>query len=240
MYVWSFTLEVLGCFVVNDGQARRPRGENALAAAATATAYYLGTHTSIYGHTGSDFFFFVRALRVCGINSYGCGVCCVTGLTFVRGLPSSLIFIQDVGRQRQAATTGDRRYVGSHVVRPPTGLNYLTTAVNNNNNNRQQIPSYQHFRHPARSPNQHKRMVPQRRLPVNANQLSVLHEIKPWLYYNTHTHTTISFRYPLVTVGNLRGAHIISPFSLFILYFFFTFFFLRTSSRFSRAQSSPL
>ena len=64
MYVWSFTLEVLGCFVVNDGQARRPRGENALAAAATATAYYLGTHTSIYGHTGSDFFF-LCVLCVC-------------------------------------------------------------------------------------------------------------------------------------------------------------------------------
>ena len=163
---------------------------------------------------------------MCGINSYGCGVCCVTGLTFVRGLPSSLIFIQDVGRQRQAATTGDRRYVGSHVVRPPTGLNYLTTAVNNNNNNRQQIPSYQHFRHPARSPNQHKRMVPQRRLPVNANQLSVLHEIKPWLYYNTHTHTRPflsdipSSRWE--TCGeHISFHHFLFLFCIFFLHFFF-------------------
>lgn len=163
-----------------------------------------------------------------------------------------VIFIQDVGRRRQgAATTGDHRYVGSHVVRPslppppsPNGLDYYQKTAVTKNRQQQQIPSLYrpttHFRHPARigPTNQHKRMVPQRRLPVNANQLSVLHEIKPWhLLRHKHTHkpkNPFLSRYPLVTVGNLRGAHIILHFLFlfhFVFFFFFTFF-LRASPSF--------
>lgn len=113
---------------------------------------------------------------------------CITRTNFRWGGPIvfDVVHIQEVGRQRQPATTGDHRY-SSHVVAPvvrPTAVIETESVrpIGNNNHHLSGQPSqrYQHFRHPTRRPDhQHKRMVllaPRR--PINANQLSVLPQIK--------------------------------------------------------------